>query len=149
MLGIAGGALLAGQEIGAALFAIAIAGGSAFIALMRAGQALGPATERAWNKAWGWAGSVGVDSDLVLRPSRELGTKLWVAAGGGGKMPPPFTTKARSRARAMLHVITGLLLVGAAGIVIGFADAAMEWGESKYPQLTDPTYTPTPFEFEP
>ena len=122
---------LTAEQLGAAIFTFAIAGGSALYFVIRAAHAASIAGQQAWLRTWGWAASLGQQVDVAMAETRRLQAELWSRAAAGPWTYQPLTAKARSRAKLLVGAAWALLAFGVVMTAIGFAEAANEWYQER------------------
>lgn len=127
--------VLTAQNLGAAIFALFIGGGSATYAVVRAVHAAGQAGEQTWAHSWGWASSLGQASDRQLTLARQLQGEIARAASGHVWPIPPFTARARSRAQLLVGAMWVLIGLGVALVGYGFVTALGEWSQNQVPTI--------------
>lgn len=120
-------AAIAAESFGAFLFGAVIAGGSALIFVLRSADVASRALTQAWEASWGWASSLGVPADAALSEARRLQREMLQRVAGGGLELQRFTDRVRTRAQIVMGVAWSAVGIAVVLVVIGFAQAAMDW----------------------
>jgi hypothetical protein len=113
--------LIAGAAVdaGAGLVTAFLGGGSVTYAIWRTIGAAADGGQQAWIQSWGWASSIGVQSDAALADARHRSRAIWAGATGAPWRVRPFTAAARERAQLLVGAAWTLVAVGALLMAIG------------------------------
>jgi hypothetical protein len=112
--------IAAGQAAAGLFLSVAALGGIGSFYIGRTVKVAIDAGSASWAHSWGWANSLGAQSDQQLARARILQAEIAQAASGHAWQIAPFAAKARSRAKWLVRSMWILAGFGLLLVVVGF-----------------------------
>lgn len=113
------------EDLGKALVPLLAGGSIPLFHVFRALTEGAEAGKSGWIRSWDWANGLGVASDRALMQARSLRNEIWPESAAHWASQQ-FTTKVRSRAKALLGVTWLLVALALLFVAIGVGKAAQE-----------------------